>query len=99
MTYKNRGREVACRAGFEAVGQRWLVRQSPSPRRKLSLTSILLNSIICNRSSILLSGEGTSAMSKSTAMLLAWLEVLEEEDVRFLRRFLLCSGSLKALAE
>ena len=39
-------------------------------------------------------------MSKAGEVTLpAWLEVLEEEDVRFLRRFLLCSGSLKALAE
>jgi hypothetical protein len=29
----------------------------------------------------------------------AWLAALDEEDVQFLRRFLLCSGSLKALAE
>lgn len=44
--------------------------------------------------------EGTSAMSEANATTLpAWLEVLEEEDMRFLRRFLLCSGSLKALAE
>ena len=28
----------------------------------------------------------------------AWLTVFDEEDFRFLRRFLLCSGSLKALA-
>ena len=28
-----------------------------------------------------------------------WLDALEEEDVQFLRRFLLSSGSLKALAE
>jgi hypothetical protein len=38
-------------------------------------------------------------MSKETATLPAWLESLEEEDTQFLRRFLLCSGSLKALAE
>jgi hypothetical protein len=29
----------------------------------------------------------------------AWLAALEEEDCQFLRRFLLSSGSLKALAE
>lgn len=29
----------------------------------------------------------------------AWLGVLDEEDLQFLRRFLLSSGSLKALAE
>jgi hypothetical protein len=29
----------------------------------------------------------------------AWLDVLDEEDLTFLRRFLLTSGSLKALAE
>lgn len=28
----------------------------------------------------------------------AWLAVLDEDDVQFLRRFLLCSGSLKDLA-
>jgi hypothetical protein len=28
-----------------------------------------------------------------------WLEVLDAEDVQFLKRFLLASGSLKALAE
>jgi hypothetical protein len=38
-------------------------------------------------------------MSKSAPTLPVWLEALEEEDVQFLRRFLLCSGSLKALAE
>lgn len=29
----------------------------------------------------------------------AWLEALSDEDVQFLKRFLLSSGSLKALAE
>ncbi len=29
----------------------------------------------------------------------AWLVVLEDEDLQFLRRFLLSSGSLKAMAE
>src|SRR5438874_12394121 len=29
----------------------------------------------------------------------AWLAVLDDEDVQFLRRFVLSSGSLKALAE
>jgi hypothetical protein len=29
----------------------------------------------------------------------AWLEVLDDEDLQFLRRFLVSSGSLKALAE
>ncbi|HEV3165532.1 MAG TPA: DUF2089 family protein [Isosphaeraceae bacterium] len=29
----------------------------------------------------------------------AWLEVLDDEDLQFLKRFLVCSGSLKALAE
>jgi hypothetical protein len=29
----------------------------------------------------------------------AWLGVLDEEDLRFLRRFLLSSGSLKAMAQ
>lgn len=38
-------------------------------------------------------------MSKATATLPAWLEALDEEDWQFLRRFLLGSGSLKALAE
>ena len=38
-------------------------------------------------------------MSKATVTLPAWLEALEEEDMGFLRRFLLCSGSLKAMAE
>jgi hypothetical protein len=28
----------------------------------------------------------------------AWLEVLDEDDLRFVRRFLLASGSLKAMA-
>lgn len=28
-----------------------------------------------------------------------WLEVLDEEDLQFLRRFVLCSGSLKALCD
>jgi hypothetical protein len=38
-------------------------------------------------------------MSKDTETLPAWMEALEEEDWQFLRRFLLGSGSLKALAE
>ena len=29
----------------------------------------------------------------------AWLAVMDDEDLRFLKRFLICSGSLKALAE
>lgn len=29
----------------------------------------------------------------------AWLKSLDEEDLQFMRRFLLCSGSLKALAQ
>jgi hypothetical protein len=29
----------------------------------------------------------------------AWLEALDEEDVQFLKRFLLASGSLKGVAE
>ena len=29
----------------------------------------------------------------------SWLEALDEEDQQFLRRFVLCSGSLKALCE
>jgi hypothetical protein len=29
----------------------------------------------------------------------SWLAVLDDEDLQFLRRFLVCSGSLKALAE
>jgi hypothetical protein len=29
----------------------------------------------------------------------AWVEALADDDLQFLRRFLLCSGSLKALAE
>jgi hypothetical protein len=44
-------------------------------------------------------GREMPSMSKAAETLPAWLEVLEEEDVRFLRRFLLGSGSLKALAE
>lgn len=28
-----------------------------------------------------------------------WLEVLDEDDLRFLKRFVLCSGSLKALCD
>lgn len=28
-----------------------------------------------------------------------WLEALDEDDTQFLRRFVLCSGSLKALCE
>jgi hypothetical protein len=37
-------------------------------------------------------------MGQTTPTRPAWLEVLEEEDAQFLRRFLLASGSLKALA-
>lgn len=35
-------------------------------------------------------------MKKATE---SWLEALDEEDHQFLRRFVLCSGSLKALCE
>lgn len=38
-------------------------------------------------------------MNKAAATLPAWLDALDEEDTQFLRRFLLGSGSLKALAE
>jgi hypothetical protein len=38
-------------------------------------------------------------MIEPTATIPAWLEALDEEDLQFLRRFLLGSGSLKALAE
>lgn len=38
-------------------------------------------------------------MDRATAAVPAWMEALEDEDWQFLRRFLLCSGSLKALAE
>src|SRR5690349_4282316 len=38
-------------------------------------------------------------MGKATATLPAWTEALGEEDWQFLRRFLLGSGSLKAVAE
>lgn len=35
----------------------------------------------------------------SVGKLPAWLEALDEEDVQFLKRFLLSSGSLKAVAD
>lgn len=38
-------------------------------------------------------------MGQATRAIPAWLEVLEDEDFGFLRRFLLGSGSLKSLAE
>lgn len=38
-------------------------------------------------------------MTTTLATSPAWLAALEEEDLQFLRRFLLASGSLKALAE
>lgn len=38
-------------------------------------------------------------MHQETAALPAWLSVQDDEDLQFLRRFLLCSGSLKALAQ
>ena len=38
-------------------------------------------------------------MRRATPSLPTWLEILEEEDFQFLRRFLVASGSLKALAE
>lgn len=38
-------------------------------------------------------------MSRDEAGIPAWLAMLDEEDLGFLRRFLLHSGSLKALAE
>ena len=37
-------------------------------------------------------------MGLATSTRLAWVQVLDEEDLQFLRRFLLSSGSLKALA-
>jgi hypothetical protein len=37
-------------------------------------------------------------MDEAATALPVWLGVLDEEDFRFLRRFLLSSGSLKALA-
>jgi hypothetical protein len=39
------------------------------------------------------------AIEPLTESLPAWLAVLDQEDLGFLKRFLLCSGSLKALAE
>jgi hypothetical protein len=38
-------------------------------------------------------------MDKTSKSLPSWLAVLDDEDVQFLRRLLLSSGSLKALAE
>jgi hypothetical protein len=38
-------------------------------------------------------------LDPTTTTLPAWFEVLNEEDIQFLRRFLLSSGSLKALAQ
>jgi hypothetical protein len=38
-------------------------------------------------------------MERTTKKLPVWIEALEDEDLQFLRRFLLSSGSLKALAE
>jgi hypothetical protein len=34
-----------------------------------------------------------------TASEMKWYELLEEEDLAFIKRFVLCSGSLKELAE
>lgn len=38
-------------------------------------------------------------MTTNPPPIAAWLAVLDEDDVQFLRRFVLSSGSLKALAE
>lgn len=38
-------------------------------------------------------------MDRADVTIPAWLGVLDEEDLRFVRRFLLSSGSLKALAQ
>jgi hypothetical protein len=38
-------------------------------------------------------------MDRAIKKLPAWLEILDEEDIQFVRRFLMSSGSLKALAE
>jgi len=38
-------------------------------------------------------------MERAVKKLPTWLEILDEEDMQFLRRFLMSSGSLKALAE
>jgi hypothetical protein len=38
-------------------------------------------------------------MAQTAATVPAWLEALGEEDLQFLKRFLVSSGSLKALAQ
>lgn len=38
-------------------------------------------------------------MVRTTTKVPVWLEELDEEDLQFLKRFLLSSGSLKAVAE
>jgi hypothetical protein len=40
-----------------------------------------------------------AAMAESVEAAPAWLRVLDDEDLHFVRRFLLSSGSLKALAQ
>lgn len=43
--------------------------------------------------------DDSASSSSSVGKLPVWLEVLDEDDKQFLRRFLLSSGSLKALAD
>jgi hypothetical protein len=40
-----------------------------------------------------------AAMAESVETVPAWLRALDDEDLHFVRRFLLSSGSLKALAQ
>jgi hypothetical protein len=64
----------------------------------LKATSILLqfNKIV---DSINIVKSSPHPMTAPAPPLAAWLAILDEDDVQFLRRFVLSSGSLKALAE
>ena len=44
-------------------------------------------------------GKAWVYMERKGRQLPAWLMALDEEDYQFLRRFVICSGSLKALAK
>ncbi|MGZ8203192.1 MAG: DUF2089 family protein [Burkholderiales bacterium] len=61
----------------------------------LNTTSLLLTCILFSLILTLLN----AAVMNDLRNLPAWLEVLSEEDLQFVRRFVLSSGSLKALAD
>jgi hypothetical protein len=66
---------------------------------ELDLDFVELNNIQSRVNFIEAQPAESIVMDRTIVALPAWLEVLDEEDAQFLRRFLLSSGSLKAMAE